>query len=372
MTSPGEKKNISLDVNEFIRTRDALSTAYMSLSTSIDRAVKAYIDHTNVVLAGDGSLNVSYLTEPFAALGGNIDPKLLAQSALAQSNGNDTVKKEDTDGKRKKRKYTPRDPNAPKRPLTAYFRYLQEQRGKLSEQMAKDPEGSHRAGDISKLATAQWKAMPLSERQPYRDAYQEATKEYHRKVAEYKAAGGVVPEETASPKEDDEDEEEEGAALTNVKPGEETSSSGESSESDDDDDEDEEEEKPAPSPPKQEKKTPKSKKSAVANAAAPAPPSTAKANSKSAAASMPPPSSEPPRKTSPDLKRKAPPATPETENKKKKKRGPKSKAEKEAEAAAAAAPPSSAIADSQPEPEAEAPSTSTKKAKKDRKKKSEA
>ena len=111
----------------------------MSLSSSIDRAVKAYIEHTNVVLSGDASLaslDVSMLQQPFYDLAA---PQL-AQLALAhQQNDAHGSAPAEVDGK-KKRNYKPRDPNAPKRPLTAYFRYLQEQRGPTGEQMAKDNE----------------------------------------------------------------------------------------------------------------------------------------------------------------------------------------------------------------------------------------
>ncbi|KAK3082525.1 hypothetical protein LTR53_020284, partial [Teratosphaeriaceae sp. CCFEE 6253] len=39
-------------------------------------------------------------------------------------------------GKRKKRAYKKRDPDAPKRPLTAYFRYLGEMRPSIGKELA--------------------------------------------------------------------------------------------------------------------------------------------------------------------------------------------------------------------------------------------
>lgn len=175
----------------------------MSLSSSIDKAVKAYIDHTNVVLAGDSSLNVSYLTQPFDQLANTAQ---LAQqvlhaaptSVVPQGNGATSTAGADvatTPGNevKKKRKYKQRDPNAPKRPLTAYFRYLQEQRGPLSAELAAAAGGTpQKPGDLSKEATERWNKLTKDEQQPYRDAYQRALKDYEREVEKYKANGGLL------------------------------------------------------------------------------------------------------------------------------------------------------------------------------------
>ena len=169
----------------------------MSLSSSIDRAVKAYIEHTNVVLSGDASLaslDVSMLQQPFYDLAA---PQL-AQLALAhQQNDAHGSAPAEVDGK-KKRNYKPRDPNAPKRPLTAYFRYLQEQRGPTGEQMAKDNANGTgkpgKPGDISKAVTENWKNMSDAEQAPYKEAYQRALKDYEKEVAAYKASGGAAVE----------------------------------------------------------------------------------------------------------------------------------------------------------------------------------
>jgi hypothetical protein len=169
----------------------------MSLSSSVDRAVKAYIDHTNVILSGDASLaslDVSMLQQPF----NDLAAPQLAQLALAyqQSESNGALIAE-VDGK-KKRNYKPRDPNAPKRPLTAYFRYLQEQRGPAAEEMAKSANGPGKPGDISKAVTERWKAMSEEEHAPYKEAYQRALKDYEREVATYKSTAEAETEGQAN------------------------------------------------------------------------------------------------------------------------------------------------------------------------------
>lgn len=321
----------------------------MSLSSSVDRAVKAYIDHTNVILSGDASLaslDVSMLQQPFNALAA---PQL-AQLALAhQQSGESTAAPvAEVDGK-KKRNYKPRDPNAPKRPLTAYFRYLQEQRGPAAEEMAKSGNGTGKPGDISKAVTERWKAMSEEDQLPYKEAYQRALKDYEREVAAYKATGEVEAEEPQA----------NGAAEK----AEDSDSESESSTDDEDSDA-----KPAmpPPPPKvaspDVKKTPKSamkkKKDAKAAEDVPATPQFSSINP-----SIPIPSSQR-KSSSPELKRKA--AADAGEDGTKKKRGRKTNKQKEAEAAEAAE-----IASTPVVPESDATSDKPKKDKK-KKRKSEA
>ena len=290
----------------------------MSLSSSVDRAVKAYLDHTNVILTGDASLaslNVSMLQQPF----NDLAAPQLAQLALAyqQNDSAAAAAAAEVDGK-KKRNYRPRDPNAPKRPLTAYFRYLQEQRGPAAEEMAKSGNGPGKPGDISKAVTERWKAMTEEEQLPYKEAYQRALKDYEREVNAYKASGEADAE---------------------LEPEEQFNGAAENSESESESSTDEEEVSMPPPPPKvaspEVKKTPKTPKSAMkkkkdAKAAedVPATPQFSSINP-----SVPIPSSQR-KSSSPELKRKA--TADAGEDGTKKKRGRKTNKQKEAEAAEAA------------------------------------
>ncbi|KAF2716932.1 hypothetical protein K431DRAFT_289006 [Polychaeton citri CBS 116435] len=203
MAAP-KQQQVTVDVDEFVRTRDALSTAYMSLSASIDKAVKAYIEHTNVVLAGGSSLDVSYLTQPFHSLSGVAS---LAQNGLsgpppsgglaippptpAPANNLDAIAAADVgiDGKRK-RNYKPRDPNAPKRPLTAYFRYLQQNRKNITDEFTGDE--ARAPGEISRIATERWHKMSDKEKQPYQDEYRRELDKHVGEMEVYKDNGGDI------------------------------------------------------------------------------------------------------------------------------------------------------------------------------------
>ena len=61
-------------------------------------------------------------------------------------------------GKRKKRAH---DKNAPKRPVTPYFLYMQTERSKIAKEL--DP--SHSAKDVADEGTKRWNVMPPGERE---------------------------------------------------------------------------------------------------------------------------------------------------------------------------------------------------------------
>ncbi|KAK5678694.1 hypothetical protein LTS10_009138 [Elasticomyces elasticus] len=275
---PGPRKMISVDVQAFMRTRDTVISSFMTLSSSIDRAVKAYHDHTNTIIHSDNPYELGTFIQPLNALG-NVAQQTVAtmQNTVAAAPPVATeVKQEEEEtkvkGKRKKRAYKPRDPNAPKRPLTAYFRYLGEQRPLLAGEIAVQANGvPQRPGEITKQATARWNVMTEAEQQPYKDAYHEALKEYEVEVAKYKANGGqlspagehpvdvkstieAVEEDAAA--EDDDDAAEEMAAEV-VEEDADAAAEDESDEASSDEDE-EEDAKPVMPPPPPTKATPKS------------------------------------------------------------------------------------------------------------------
>ena len=182
---------------------------------------------------------------------------------------------EEPDGKkkRKKRNYKQRDPNAPKRPLTAYFRYLGENRGAIQQEIQSNPDlyqTPGKPGDISRIATDRWNALSKEQQEPYRKAYQDALKDYEKEVAEYKANGNKVGdttmiEDTNLDASHVEDEATPAKVTTEKVDDDDDDSSSDSSSSESSD---EEEEAPPPPPPQ---KTPKSamkkgKQAAAANA----------------------------------------------------------------------------------------------------------
>jgi hypothetical protein len=79
------------------------------------------------------------------------------QNNLAAMQARASVEPE-ADGKKRKRKQ--KDPNAPKRPLTAYFLYMQTARGIIKEHLG--PEATNK--QVTDAAVEQWKNMPEDEK----------------------------------------------------------------------------------------------------------------------------------------------------------------------------------------------------------------
>jgi len=75
-----------------------------------------------------------------------------------------------------------RDPNEPKRPLTAFFVFNKH----AKPQITQDLPGATK-GEVSKEITERWNSMTLEEKQPYRDLYQAAMIDYREEMEKYKA-----------------------------------------------------------------------------------------------------------------------------------------------------------------------------------------
>lgn len=162
------------------------------------------------MLNGDASLDVSHLLLPFnnfanhmqvaqQALHPNnavVAPPMLSNSADLAVPPAATEPEVPGKKKRSKRAYKPRDPNAPKRPLTAYFRYLGEQRPTIAREIQENPtafNATGKPGDISRVATERWNQMQTPDREPYHAAYRVALKEYERDMQRFKALAGIDP-----------------------------------------------------------------------------------------------------------------------------------------------------------------------------------
>ncbi|NWS98932.1 TFAM factor, partial [Mionectes macconnelli] len=83
----------------------------------------------------------------------------------------------------------------PKRPLTAYFRFLKENRSAFRE---KNPEASN-VELVKKLAGA-WKVLPASQKQVYEEAKKADWQRYGEELAKYKAQ--LTPAQAAALKEE--------------------------------------------------------------------------------------------------------------------------------------------------------------------------
>jgi len=79
--------------------------------------------------------------------------------------------------KRKKEK----DPNAPKKPLTAYFAWMNENRDRIKS----ENEGAS-IGEVAKIAGEEWRGLDAGSKSKYEKAYKAAMEVYKDEMANYK------------------------------------------------------------------------------------------------------------------------------------------------------------------------------------------
>lgn len=73
-----------------------------------------------------------------------------------------------------------KDPNAPKKPLTAYFAWMNENRARIKEE---NPDAG--LGEISKIAGREWKDVDEDERAELDANYKKGMEEYKKLMADY-------------------------------------------------------------------------------------------------------------------------------------------------------------------------------------------
>lgn len=95
------------------------------------------------------------------------------------------LKKWKSDGngssKRKTKTKRPKDQNAPKKPQSAYFLFINERRPLLKEK-----HSDKKVTEISKLLGAEWKEMTSAKKKPWEDKAKELKEEYNKRMETYK------------------------------------------------------------------------------------------------------------------------------------------------------------------------------------------
>lgn len=121
----------------------------MALQSYIADLSKAYVEHVNNVVNG-GPATIELPAMPIG-MTGHFDVGMRASSPGAKSEAAGP----------KKRKRAPVDPNAPKRALTPYFLYMQNNRAKI----AQDLGGSAKPKEVSDEGTRRWQSMDAQEKE---------------------------------------------------------------------------------------------------------------------------------------------------------------------------------------------------------------
>ncbi|TVY17084.1 High mobility group protein 1 [Lachnellula arida] len=174
---PEEKPSdtLTIDVASFVRTRDSVVTGITKVQDAIQTILNAYINHTNACL-GDHATSQE-LDSSLAKLGDNT--LLLGDLQSAPS----PAVVEDAAPEKKERKKRQHDPNAPKRPLTPFFLYMQTARPIITEDLG--PEAAK--GTVSSEGTRRWGIMDKADKDLWTNAYKDNLRLYNARMHSYKS-----------------------------------------------------------------------------------------------------------------------------------------------------------------------------------------
>ncbi|KAI9879154.1 MAG: hypothetical protein M1830_009353 [Pleopsidium flavum] len=168
---------VACDPFEYQLTVHQVVTGLATLQSAVQDLSRAYITHTNTVLgrAPGSRLELISLSNPLG------DNGLLGPRAATPAAGTELG-----DGK-KKRKRAPPDPDAPKRPLTPYFLYMQTARPMI----AKNVPGNTTPKEIAEEGTRRWAKMDPAEKILWGNHYITNLAKYREQVEQYKAGKGI-------------------------------------------------------------------------------------------------------------------------------------------------------------------------------------
>lgn len=78
-----------------------------------------------------------------------------------------------------------KDPNAPKRPLSTFFLFSQDERPKI-----KKDNPSLSVADIAKVIGERWRSIGDDKKRQYEERARQEKERYDREITEYKKQGG--------------------------------------------------------------------------------------------------------------------------------------------------------------------------------------
>ncbi|KAB5549824.1 hypothetical protein GE09DRAFT_1127931 [Coniochaeta sp. 2T2.1] len=166
---PPQQRHI--DVDNFIRVRDSVYARLATIQDLIKSFATDYLRQTNLLL-GEGT-NIEDGQQLLAgfehAFNGLIQPQAPPPAPVGLE--------------KKERKKRTHDPNAPKRPLTPYFLYMQTARPIIASDLGETaPKGA-----VQEEGQRRWAVMGESEKAGWNQAYQYNLRLYQARVESYKS-----------------------------------------------------------------------------------------------------------------------------------------------------------------------------------------
>ncbi|SCV68307.1 BQ2448_428 [Microbotryum intermedium] len=166
--------------------RQALANAYVELASSLTRAANAADAYARELGVASAPAQLEALVAnppnlPF--YGAKHGSKAAAAHAAA---GSDEEEDGEGKGKKKLKVKKVKDPNAPKRPASAYIEFQNSVRDEFRQA---DPEATYQ--EILRKISGVWQAMPDHEKKRWNDITAEKTIEYEKAKRNYKPVEGA-------------------------------------------------------------------------------------------------------------------------------------------------------------------------------------
>jgi len=167
---PPQQRTIGID--EFIRVRDSVHQRFNTITALMKNFSDDFVRQTNLLIG-----------EP-APFDNGVGPSMQSLVATLDGIGSSLGDLLPHHGEEKKeRKKRTHDPNAPKRPLTPYFLYMQTARPIIANDLGTDaPKGA-----VQEEGQRRWASMGPNEKVAWNNAYQFNLRLYNARVHSYKA-----------------------------------------------------------------------------------------------------------------------------------------------------------------------------------------
>ncbi|KAK4128122.1 hypothetical protein N657DRAFT_667456 [Parathielavia appendiculata] len=158
-----------IDVDQFIRVRDSVYQRLQTIQDLIRSFSQDYLRQTNLLIGEGTNLENGGELDRIAGSFTNLMPAAFA------------VPQPPVEEKKERKKRT-HDPNAPKRPLTPYFLYMQTARPIIANDLgAEVPKGA-----VQEEGQRRWTVMSPAEKLGWNQAYQYNLRLYNARVHSYK------------------------------------------------------------------------------------------------------------------------------------------------------------------------------------------
>ncbi|KAL2178776.1 uncharacterized protein P884DRAFT_298723 [Thermothelomyces heterothallicus CBS 202.75] len=158
-----------IDVDQFIRVRDSVYQRLQTIQDLIRSFSQDYLRQTNLLIGEGTNLENGPELERIGNPYGGVVP---TTAAVPQPPAEE----------KKERKKRTHDPNAPKRPLTPYFLYMQTARPIIANDLGDQvPKGA-----VQDEGQRRWSVMSPQEKQGWNQAYQYNLRLYNARVHSYK------------------------------------------------------------------------------------------------------------------------------------------------------------------------------------------